>query len=303
MKHALFFFGLPTIFLIFGHFLFWDVSNYDLFDAITTPILFAGLVLLGTGYYIKRKNHLTLFLAWIVFATYWSLQPEFLYYKEDGDIANAILCILGVYFLFYISYHEYLNMKRGENIHSLKFLAGSTFYAGMLYFTFKKINLLGGWLIKIVAQQSVFLLNLLGYNAKVGSIIYGINTQVPVYFNGHESVQLILACTGLQSMAVFIGVIIAIKSDFNKRIKAFLITVPTIYVLNLIRNAGVIYGVEELGFSFYFMHNVVGKIGSLIALIVIAFFVFDLLPELYDDIISIIKLYKRKGPIERLFTK
>jgi len=131
-----------------------------------------------------------------------------------------------------------------------------------------------------------------------------INIQVPVYFNGVYSVSLVLACTGLQSMAVFIGILMALKGvDLNRRLKAFLATVPTIYVLNLIRNAGVIYGVEKLGYSFSFMHNVIGKTGSLLALIIIAYYVFDLLPELYDRIIKIAELYKRRGPIERLFLR
>ena len=306
MKHALIFFGLPTLLIIIGHFLFLEIAqgyDFNSFNVATTPILFLSLIFFAIGYYSKKKKHFILFIAWFIFLSYWAMQPEYLYYKEDSDIFNAVFCAIGIYFLAYISYHEYLSYKRNENVKSLDFLAGSTFFASFVYFIFQKIPWMAGWLIKIVAEQSVFLLNLFGYNARIGNILYGVNTQVPVYFNNHETVQLILACTGLQSMAVFIGVFIVLDADFRKRLKAFLITIPTIYILNLIRNAGVIYGMEELGFSFYFMHNVVGKIGSLIALIVIAYYVFNLLPELYDNIIGIVELYKRRGPIERLFIK
>ena len=78
---------------------------------------------------------------------------------------------------------------------------------------------------------------------------------------------------------------------------------PTIYLLNLIRNAGVIYGMEEFGLSFYTMHNVIGKLGSLIALIILAFIAFDILPELYDGVVGLFNLPKRRGPIERMFIK
>jgi exosortase/archaeosortase len=79
-----------------------------------------------------------------------------------------------------------------------------------------------------------------------------------------------------------------------------MVTVPVIYLLNIIRNVGVIYGVEVLNISFYVMHNIIGKIGSLIALIVLAYLAFEILPELYDTIVSLFQLPKRKGPLERI---
>ncbi len=303
MKHAIFFFGLPSIVMIVTHYTIINES-LEIFNLVTIPILFLGLVLIGVGYFNKGiKRHLILFLGWLIFALYWATQPEFLYYKGDEDIVNAVFCIVGVYFLSYISYHEYLCYKRAEEIESLQFLAGATFFAGMLYFVFQKIDYMAGLLIKVVAEQTAAILRAMGYAVEAGGVYYGINTHVPVYFNGHESVQLILACTGLQSMAVFIGVFAALKADKHRRIKAFFYTVPTIYVLNLIRNVGVIYGTEELGLSFYLMHNVIGKAGSLVALIVLAFIVFELLPELYDNIMDLFKLPKRRGPIERMFYK
>lgn len=306
---ALFFFGVPTLSFIIGHYMFISITNYGEYNfgeynIITSPFLFASLILLGIGYYLKNeRSHFILFSAWMLFSFYWALQPEYLYYKEEADIVNAVFDIVGVYFLSYVGYHEYLSYKRNEEIRSLRWLAGSSFFAGMIYFIFQKITFLGGWLIHVVAQQSVWLLTIFGYNVRAGNVVYGVYPSVPVYFNNHESVRLILACTGLQSIAVFVGIILALKADNKKRAKAFIISVPVIYVLNLIRNAGVIYGVEELGYSFYFMHNVIGKIGSLIALIVIAYFIFELLPEIYENIVELVSLYKRNGPIERIFMR
>jgi len=306
MKHALFFFGFPTLIIIIGHVLFWSVYDLQTYSIITTPVLFISLIIFAYGYFGKRrKKHFILFIAWLVFASYWALQPEYLYYKEEGDIFNGAFCIVGVYFLSYISYHEYLSYKRNEEIKSLEFLAASTFYASLIYFVIQKIPWLAGILIKAVATQSVWLLKIFGYGFEAGNPVGMLNVQVPIYMNGIDTgIRLVLACTGLQSMAVFIGVFMALHDvDVERRVKAFLATVPTIYILNLIRNAGVIYGVEELGYSFSFMHNVIGKAGSLLALIFIAYYVFDLLPELYDRIIGIVELYKRRGPIERMFIK
>lgn len=298
------FFAGPTLALIVGHFFFeafWD--DYSLFTILPAIPLFTGLLAIGIGFFLKNeKRHIVIAVGWILFALYWATQPEYLYYKEDGDIVNAIFCVIGIYFLGYIAYHEYLCHIRREEMQSLNFLAGATFISGFVYFLIEKISFLAAPLIKIVAGQTAWLMQVMGYSVKTGAIHIGETTYVPVFFNGNHSVELILACTGLQSMAIFIGVILALKNVEDKRkLKAFMVTIPVIYALNLIRNAGVIYGMEVLHYSFYMMHNVIGKIGSLLALILLAYLAFEILPELYDTIVSLLSLPKRRGPIERSF--
>ncbi|MEM2715690.1 MAG: hypothetical protein QW762_03175, partial [Candidatus Thermoplasmatota archaeon] len=149
MRQLLFFLP-PTFALIFGHFLVIKES-IERINIITTPFLFLSLFIIGAGYFIKEKiRHIILSYGWLLFAIYWATQPEILYYKGEGDIVNAIFCIGGVYFLSYISYHEWLSYKKGENLESLNFLAGATFIAGLLYFIFEKVDFLAGLLIKVV---------------------------------------------------------------------------------------------------------------------------------------------------------
>jgi hypothetical protein len=66
-----------------------------------------------------------------------------------------------------------------------------------------------------------------------------------------------------------------------------------IYVLNLIRNVGVIYMMDTLGWSYQLAHHEIGRTGSLIALIVLAAVTFKLLPELLDNIWGLIDLKDR----------
>jgi len=298
------FFAMPTLALIAGHFFFEALlDDYSLFNTLAAIPLFAGLLVIGIGFFLKNeRRHLLISIGWIIFAIYWATQPEFLYYKGEDDIVNAIFCVVGVYFLWYIAYHEFLCYVRKEEVQSLNFLAGATFISGFFYFLIEKIPFLAASLIKIVAEQTAWLMQTMGHTVTTGAAHIGETVYVPVFFNGNHSVELILACTGLQSMMIFIGVILALKNaDYRRKLKAFMVTVPVIYVLNIIRNAGVIYGVEVLNYSFYTMHNVIGKIGSLLALIVLAYFAFEILPELYDTIVSLFSLPKRRGPIEKLF--
>jgi len=70
----------------------------------------------------------------------------------------------------------------------------------------------------------------------------------------------------------------------------------------LIRNALVTYLTGENGPEFFNMaHNVIGKGGSLIALVILLFIVIKLVPEVFDEILCITDLYKRNGPLEQTF--
>jgi archaeosortase A (PGF-CTERM-specific) len=88
---------------------------------------------------------------------------------------------------------------------------------------------------------------------------------------------------------------LAATEDLGRRKwKAFLVTIPVIYLLNLVRNVGVTYGVFELGMSFEVVHNYIAKTGSLIAMVVLAIIVFRMLPEVHNYILNLFALPKRK---------
>ncbi len=289
--------------LLTGHLLFQTVwyAAPETFDLLVSIPLFSGLLLLGAGFFTRhRLHHLVTAAGWFIFAGYWATQPGYLYLKEAGDVVNAMLCIAGVFFLCYLGYHEYLSHRRNEEVQALSFIAGATFVSGFFYFLIDQLPQLSGALIKVVADQTAWVTRQLGYNVAAESVQYGNSVWVPVTFNGAGSVNIILACTGLQSIMIFVGVIVALHGiDRERRFKVFAVTVPVIYVLNIVRNVGVIVGVEVLGASFYLMHNVVGKAGSLIALIALAYIAFEILPELYDNIIGLFDLPQRRGPVER----
>ena len=290
----------PTLALAVGYLTFLLIGDsYEAFTLLTTPILFFGLGVLGYGF--LKTRHRARMIGWIVFSLYWATQPG--YFWSIDDIINAVFCAGGVYFLFYLAYHEYLShIRREENV-SLRFIAGTAFIAGFFYFLIEKIPELSGGLIKIVADQTAWIMRRFGYDVVAYGIHFNGEVYVPIEF-ADTSVWIILACTGIQSMMVFVGAIAALSNaDATRRWKAFFATVPVIYVLNLVRNVGVIYGIEVLGLSFYVMHHVVGKIGSLVALIILAFYAFSILPELYDNIIGLVDLPKRKGPVEQFFSK
>ena len=287
------FFLIPTVMLLVGYVLFpYPPSSFA--RQLSFIPLFLGLILLGIGFFYKRKNTASMFkiIGWGLFAFFWATMPSFLYYSEGGDVFNSVVCVIGVYVLIYMGYHEWLSRKRDTYVSCLNWIAGGTFLAGIIYFTIENgiIPGLQEWLIENVAAQTTDVLHLFGINA--------MRSQDLIVYN-NTPVTIIFACTAIQSIVLFVGMIGAIsRVNLKRKMLGLLVTVVPIYFLNLIRNASVVYMVGSGMVSFEIAHNVIAKAGSLIALIVLLFITFKIVPELYDEIIGIIDLSKRKGPVE-----
>ena len=121
---------------------------------------------------------------------------------------------------------------------------------------------------------------------------------------GNEVVYFVLACSALQSMAVFIGAIVALNSvHWKRRARALLIAVPTIHILNVFRNAGIVWLTDTyrewslFGIGMFdFAHSYAAKAVSLFAMFLMAIALFDLLPELHRHIMNVLQpLLGKKG--------
>ncbi len=276
-------------------------------QALLDMILLFGLVVEGIGFfYRKRKRHLFRAFGWALLGIYWPTQAAG--FLGMDDLTNAFFCLAALPFFFYLGYHEILSYRADEDHHGLKFIAGAVFLAGMPYFIIDRIPIVAGTLISIVADQSIWLLNLMSGN--------GFTVDPVNYFNNslwyktdfvneigalvpEANIRIVLACTAIQSILIAFGVVVAARSQWDRKAKALLINIPTIYLLNLLRNAGVIYLTHYGITDFYTAHHVIGKGGSLIALIILLFITFEIMPELYDDIASLAKLHERFNRLRR----
>jgi len=180
--------------------------------------------------------------------------------------------------------------------------------ASLIYAPFGYIPPLGDWLISVVADQTVFLLNL-----------FSCPTVMPAWNiiarNGYQ-IEIVLACTGIQSIAVMIGVGLAVPSTIKQKVGLLLLVGPTIYILNLFRNAFVIMAYTGQWFtflpdmgesqypgygSFFWAHNVISEGLALVALIGISYVLFLSLPELGRLAEDLYSLYR--GAIMRIAGK
>ena len=295
---VLLFFLAPAIMLIAGYF-FYPYPASSSAQTVSYIPLFLGLILLGIGFFWKKdliRSSMIKIIGWILFCFFWALQPAHLYLPSN-DVFNGAVAIIGVYVLIYVAYHEWLSIKTKTRVSCLNWIAGGTFLAGIIYFSVD-ISIIPGikdGLIHVVADHSNALLNILGIPASIqGCVIYYNNSPITIIF----------ACTAIQSIVLFVGMIGALNSvNVRRKGLALLVTIVPIYFLNLIRNASVIYFVGGNITSFEMAHNVIAKVGSLIALIILLLIAFKIIPELYDEIICLVDLPKRKGPVERAINK
>jgi archaeosortase A (PGF-CTERM-specific) len=302
---------IPVVFLIIGNQVFPSEYYRSPPSWLNIPLFF-GLLLLFAGFFIKdRIGNILRISGWLVFSFYWATQPLKLYSTEGGDIFNAVVCGIGVFVLCYIAYHEWLSFVRKKDISCLKWLAGASAFAGIIYFgierividpwnlnmIFTTINIpkidLEMWLTQRVAEQSAAVLSIFTDGVSI--------SDVNIYMDGAYVVTIIFACTGIQALVIFVGMIGAIpKIKMKRRVIGLFVTVVPVYILNLFRNALVAFLFGKDITSFNMAHNVIAKAGSLITLIILLLIVIKIVPEIFDEIICLTNLYKRNGPLEKV---
>ena len=214
------------------------------------------------------------FAAWSLFGIYWIVLVP--YYLSVGDYYNSTLFTLAFLFFIYLSFKiiKTANLKVFIDITNFALLSCIVYFT--VLFTF-----LSHLLIELVAKQTTCFVNFLGYDAKNFGEIIELNSRY---------VKIILPCTGIESMALFAGATLGIKAETRRKIIAFLVSVPVIYILNILRNAFVLLSHAYLWFgenSFFIAHHVISKILATLALIMITLAVFKVLPELEKLIISL----------------
>ena len=98
-------------------------------------------------------------------------------------------------------------------------------------------------------------------------------------------------------MIVFVGAVAAVQNaSWRRRLRAMVLIIPLIHILNVFRNAGIIWlHIEYNGVwdwnglnIFDFSHAYAAKFISLAAMFLMAIVLFDLLPKLHRHVIDVL---------------
>jgi len=219
------------------------------------------------------------------------LFAELPYYFSLDNFLYPIMAALSVPFLIITS--KYLLAEDDRVLH----LTRAAAVAFLIYAPFEYIPALGNWLIGIVVGQISGILDALGFPVTLA--------DWNIISRNAFRVEIILACTGIQSIAIMLGVAAAVPTSIRQKILAFFLVAPTIYILNLLRNVFVIIAYTDQWFpyypaiasngefgyeSFFWAHNVIAELLALVCLVFIAYGLFTIIPKLgsfADDIYQI----------------
>lgn len=178
--------------------------------------------------------------------------------------------------------------------------------AYLIYAPFAFIPALGNWLISVVVDLVAIVLTAIGtpYTMSAWNIFMG--EVLPGNTFGFQ-VEVILGCTGIQAIAILLGVVAIIPSSWKRKIGLFfLVTIP-IFAVNIFRNAYVVTAYtqqwypwfqewfpepEMYGYaSFFWAHNVFCELLAIVVLIGIAYLLFKLNPTMVTTLRDIGVVY------------
>ncbi len=222
-----------------------------------------------------------------------ALFMELPYYFSVNNFLYPTLALLSVPFLAITLRHL---LKEDPVLMQLSRAAALAF---LIYAPFEFIPSLGDWLIGVVVAQVAWMLDII--QLPVTLPVWNIVTR-----NGFRT-EIILGCTGIQSIAIMLGVAAGVHTTFRQKVSAFLLIAPVIYFLNLVRNTFVIAAYTEQWFpflpeiasngeygyeSFFWAHNVISEILALFVLIGLAYELFIIIPALGDWANDLYTIYR-----------
>ena len=218
-------------------------------------------------------------VGWVSIAGF--LFAELPYYFSINNFMYPAIALLSIPFL-YVTIRALL--RDDVRVFQLSTAAAVAF---LIFAPFAYIEPLGNWLISAVVRQTSAVLALVGY--PVLQLDWNMLSR-----NGFRT-EIILACTGIQSIAIMLGVASAVTTNLRQKLLSFLLIFPTIYILNILRNVFVISAYSEQWFpywpeiagngeygyeSFFWAHNVICELLALFVLIAIAYSLFTIIPQL-----------------------
>jgi archaeosortase A (PGF-CTERM-specific) len=195
--------------------------------------------------------------------------------------------------------------------------------AGLLYLPFVAVPAVRRMLVETVVRQTEFVIGLTGLagpdayrvvsGAETGAV-YPFRNSFRFVVDGNKPIHYIvkLACTGVKSMATFVGVAFAVEATTRQRLFTLAVVLPTIYGLNVLRNAfiALTFGGQRLHLapdlvltlfadtdpymvSYYLADRVIAQSLSLVALLALAWVAIRTLPptlDLVDEAVRTVSL-------------
>lgn len=227
----------------------WVSQWSDPLAWIVVAAFTAGAILDLSGRHRERARAVSVG-AWILFGIFWfSLIYHFAFVQKS--FVEGIGTLVAVPGSLYVAYL----LAKGRD--SLFVLSRAIAAMGLVFLPFQTIPVLRQVLIETVTRQTEFLMHQLGYSPEVvnsasvaGTEYDPFRSTFRFYPADDHSVTytIVLACTGIGSMSIFVGLVAAVRAPLRRKARALAISLPIIYALNLVRNVfiGLTFGKQYL---------------------------------------------------------
>jgi len=191
-------------------------------------------------------------VTWVVFAAFWALlAPHYAFVQKSfiEGIGTAAAAPLSLYV-------GYLVWTRRP---SLLFLSRAIAVMGIIYLPFQTIGWLHQATVEGVTAQAAWLMEVLGYDPVIASddvaasVDRGYQGVLMIVEPGNPPARwrtpVLLACSGIGSIATVSGLVLAVREPLRKRLTALAVVIPIIYGLNIVRVVFIVLGFSQQWFQ------------------------------------------------------
>ncbi|MCS5537749.1 MAG: archaeosortase A [Candidatus Poseidoniaceae archaeon] len=290
---------------------------------VSTLLAGGGLLCLGWGFHSRSDSRgLVAAAGWVLMGAHFTSTIES--YIAIWDTVLIIMTGAALPVGIALARWEMNGYSSGEDEDALVWFRGMVLWAGLPYMLIDRVPWLNVLAIWFVAWQTILFMRWSGGgDIQLGETTVSLADGSEVAWADWEGnrwfmfepisehtfhtellnasgeslgINFVLACTALQSMIIFVGAVVALKAPWKRRVRALLVTIPTIHILNVFRNAGIVWlhgaypGWEWLGLDmFQFAHAYLAKFVSLGAMFLMALILFELLPVMHQHVLRLMQ--------------
>ena len=281
--------------------------------------LVLGFFLVGTAleYHDREYARAVQVGGWLVFALFW-LVLIYPWFTVDQSVIRGVGAVVAAPLSVLVAKTLY------EGRDSLFTLSRAVALMGVVYAPFVTLEPLRDRLILIVTDHTAWAMGLVGYDPAVvtrlaeAGVDRELTIEKPPLENTFVFLQeapegitytIVLACTGIGSMAVIIGLVAAVRAPWQRKLRALALAVPIIYVLNIVRNVFIgvsfgrqylqlfpdatmlLFGLEnELRVSYIWADRILAQSVSVVAMIFVLWVVLREVPEVIEPVEDVLYL-------------
>ena len=254
--------------------------------------------------------------AWGLFAAFWLALVYPWFVTDDSFVRGA-----GAVIAAPLSLLAARTLHEGRD--SLFTLSRAVALMGVVYAPFVTIQALREQLVLVVTRHTAWAMGLVGYDPPVVTELseVGVDREIAgkeyafensfVFFQdgGTITYTIIIACTGLGSMAVVVGLVAAVRAPLRRKLRALALALPIIYALNIVRNVFIgvsfgeqymhifpdatmwLFGLEnELRVSYIWADRILAQSLSVVAMIFVLWLVLREVPEVLGPVEDVLYL-------------